>query len=137
MCRKCGTCSRSRISATGGGARHSRKLVSGQRLAGWLATVEKTVAQTGSRVSTRARSQISAKGWSLRSLRSVRWIWGTLSRSMSPVKATTTQPSRVACWISMAHPQVAGCRTGLPTPRVAPLVPAGGGRPATRASAWS
>ena len=128
MCRKFGTRSRSRISATGGWARHSRKLVSGQRLAGLLATVEKTVAHTGSRVSTPARSQISAKGWSLRSFRSVRWIWGTLSRSMSPVKATTTQPSLVACWISMAHPQVAGCRTGLPTPRVAPLVPAGGGR---------
>jgi CheY-like chemotaxis protein len=38
--------------ATPGWARHKKKLVVGQRLAGWLATAAKTVAQTGSRAST-------------------------------------------------------------------------------------
>ena len=75
--RKCGTCSPPRISATGGWAPHSRKLVVGQLLTGLLATVEKTVAHTGSRVGTPARSQMSAAGWSLRPFSRARWTWET------------------------------------------------------------
>jgi hypothetical protein len=52
-----GTASRSSTSATAGRAAHSWKLVAGQSVEGWLATVENTVAHTGSMDSTPVRSQ--------------------------------------------------------------------------------
>jgi hypothetical protein len=103
--KKSGTSSRFRTLATRGWAAHSCKLVVGQRLAGWLATVEKTLAHTRSSAWTRVRSQIRASGCSLRPLSRARWTWETVNRLMLPVKARTRQPSRVERWISMAHPR--------------------------------
>jgi hypothetical protein len=67
-----------------------------------VATVANTVEQTGSSLSTPDRSPISAYGSSPNSLTRVRWTSTTLNRSMLPVNATITQPSRVERWISMA-----------------------------------
>jgi hypothetical protein len=78
--------------------------VPGQWLDGWLATVEKTVAQTGSSASTPARSQISASGWRLRSFSSTCCTCGAVSRSMRPASATTTQPSHLECSMRMPDP---------------------------------
>jgi len=53
-----GTATRSSTSATADRAPHNRKLVAGQSVEGWLATVENTVAHTGSMDSTPESSQM-------------------------------------------------------------------------------
>jgi hypothetical protein len=55
--RKLGTATRSSTLATSGRAPHSRKLVAGQSLEGWLATAENTAVHSGSMESTAVRSQ--------------------------------------------------------------------------------
>src|SRR5215217_4287211 len=92
--RNCPTLRPPRTAATAGWAPHNNKLVAGQRLAGWLARVAKTLAQTGSRTSTPPRSQMTANGCSARSLSRARWTWGALARVIWPVRVTTRQPSR-------------------------------------------
>ena len=60
-----------------------------------MATVENTVAQTGSMDSTPVRSQTIPYGRSARSFSSARWTWGAVNRLIGPVRATMTQPSRI------------------------------------------
>jgi hypothetical protein len=93
--RRCGAASRSSTAATAGPAPHSTKTVAGQSLDGWLATVENTVAQTGSRDSTPVRSQTIPSGRAARSFSSSRWIPGAVKRLIGPVRATTMHPSRI------------------------------------------
>jgi hypothetical protein len=73
----------------GGLAPHSSRVVAGQRLVGWLATVAKMVVQTGSRVSTPARSQMIAGGCSARSLSRPRWMLGAVDRLIWPGLVST------------------------------------------------
>ena len=73
----------------GGLAPHSSRVVVGQRLVGWLATVAKMVVQTGSRVSTPARSQMIAGGCSARSLSRPRWMLGAVDRLIWPGLVST------------------------------------------------
>lgn len=115
--RKSGIRSRSRTWATAGWAPHNRKLACGQLLVGWLATVAKMVAQTGSRASTPLRSQIIPNGCAARSLSRTRRIWGVVNRLIWPLKVTTRQPSRVECAIASRPPPSAGAGRDAARPR--------------------
>jgi hypothetical protein len=96
--RKCGTRRRPRSSATAGWAPHSSTLVAGQRLAGWLATVAKMVAHTGSMASTPLRSQMSANGRSARDRPA--WRAGRHDR-VGVVRPPRRRDEAVCC---IAHP---------------------------------
>jgi hypothetical protein len=96
--RKCGTLRRPRSSATAGWAPHSSTLVAGQRLAGWLATVAKMVAHTGSMASTPLRSQMSANGRSARDRPA--WRAGRHGR-VGVVRPPRRRDEAVCC---IAHP---------------------------------
>ena len=96
---------RSSIADTAGWAQHTTKLVSGQWLEGWLATLVNTAAHDESIAHSPDRSQITATGCSAKRLSSTRRSAGIASRLSSPTGARMAQPSRVDWSIRTAHPR--------------------------------
>ena len=93
-----------RTADTAGWAQHNTRLVAGQLLEGWWATLVNTAAQDASIARSPDRSQITATGRSAKRLSSALRREGTAARSSSPSGARMAHPSRVHWSIRTAHP---------------------------------
>ena len=93
-----------RTADTAGWAQHNTRLVAGQLLEGWWATLVNTATQDASIAGSPDRSQITATGRSAKRLSSALRREGTAARSSSPSGARMAHPSRVHWSIRTAHP---------------------------------